>query len=163
MIHETVALLGDADAQASYELTGHELAATIRDRNQLSATEKGVVFEVNDGFTSVIDSHRGSLLCLIASNLVQNAIFATDSGRRVAVALVEEGRNIVLTVRDEGAGIPESVRGHLFKPGRSGRPGGSGLGLVISQLLACQIGAELALFSTGPGGTAFIVTLPREG
>lgn len=37
---------------------------------------------------------------------------------------------------------------------------GSGLGLAISQLLARQIGAEIALLSTGPGGTTFGVTLP---
>jgi signal transduction histidine kinase len=48
----------------------------------------------------------------------------------------------------------------LFKPGGSSRPGGSGLGLAISQLLARQIGAELALVSTGPAGTVFRVTMP---
>jgi signal transduction histidine kinase len=162
IIQETVALLGDSSANASYELTGHELAATIRERNKASAVEKCVVLEVNDGFAAPIDSHRGSLLCLIANNLVQNAIIATDSGRRVSVSLVEEGRSIVLKVQDEGSGIPENVQRHLFKPGRSGRPGSSGLGLAISQLLARQIGAELVLDSTGPGGTVFNVTLLRR-
>ena len=46
-----------------------------------------------------------------------------------------------------------------FKPGRSSRPGGSGLRLAISQLLARQIGAELVLVSTGPAGTVFRVTM----
>ncbi len=162
MIQETIALLGDASAQASYELTGAELARTIRERNKSAATEKKVVLEVSDGFAAVIDSHRGSLLCLIASNLVQNAILATGPGRRVTVSLIEEGRNIVLAVRDEGSGIPDVVREHLFKPGRSTRPGGSGLGLAISQLLARQIGAELVLLATGANGTTFTVTLPRH-
>ena len=162
MIHETIALLGDASAHASYELTGHELAATIRDRNQAGATEKGVVLEVLGGFAATIDSHRGSLLCLIASNLVQNAINATPAGRRVAVSLVESDRTIVLTVEDEGSGIPASVQEHLFKPGRSGRRGGSGLGLAISQLLARQIAATLVLEATGPSGTKFRLSLPRE-
>jgi signal transduction histidine kinase len=51
---------------------------------------------------------------------------------------------------------------HLFKPGRSGRPGGTGLGLALSQLLARQIGAEMVLLSTGAGGTTFRVTLPHK-
>ena len=68
----------------------------------------------------------------------------------------------MLKVQDEGSGIPDSVSRNLFKPGRSGRPGGSGLGLAISQLLARQIGAKLALISTGPQGTAFTVTLPLK-
>lgn len=160
MIQETVSLLGDSSAQISYELTGRELAATIRDRNQAVAAEKGVVFEVYDGFPHMLDSHRGSLLCLIATNLVQNAIAATAPGRRVAVTLTESKGQVSLQVRDEGSGIASAVQPHLFQAGRSGRPGGSGLGLAISRLLARQIGAELALVSTGPDGTVFTLTLP---
>jgi signal transduction histidine kinase len=160
MIRETITLLGDASANASYELTGTELAATILERNKTFAAERGVILEVDSGFTAKLDSHRGSLLCLIASNLVQNAVVASEPGRSVWVSLVDSGWAVVLTVRDEGAGIPESVQKHLFRPGRSGRPGGSGLGLAISQLMARQIEAEMVLLSTGPGGTTFRVTLP---
>jgi signal transduction histidine kinase len=160
LIQETVALLGDANAHTTYEFSGRELAATIRGRNQPAAAEKGVRLEVGPGFPEMVDSHRGSLLCLIACNLAQNAIAATAPGRRVMVSLAKEGAAIVLVVDDEGSGIPDSVRPQLFKPGRSGRPGGSGLGLAISQLLARQIGAELVLISTGPDGTVFRVTMP---
>ena len=160
LIQETISLLGDANARTTYEFSGQELAATIRSRNQAIADEKGIRLEVGPGFVGMLDSHRGSLLCLIACNLVQNAITATAPGRRVAVSLTREGARVLLKVEDEGAGIPDSVRPHLFSPGRSGRPGGSGLGLAISQLLARQIGAELALVSTGPGGTVFSVTMP---
>ncbi len=162
MIRETIALLSDASSSTTYELTGHELAATIRKANQTTATQKGVVLDVGSGFAATMDSHRGSLLCLIASNLLQNAIAATDPGRKVLVSLVDTGWATVLAVRDEGSGIPESVQKHLFKPGRSGRPGGSGLGLAISQLMARQIGAELVLLSTGPDGTTFRLTLPHQ-
>ncbi len=160
LIEETVSLLGDANAHTTYEFSGRELAATIRSRNQSAAADKGVCLDVGPGFAEMLDSHRGSLLCLIACNLVQNAVTATAPGRRIAVSLVREGSRVVLKVEDEGSGIPDAVRAHLFSPGRSSRPGGSGLGLAISQLLARQIGAELALISTGPGGTVFTVTLP---
>jgi signal transduction histidine kinase len=162
MIQETVALLGDAGAHAKYELTGYELATTVRERNRISAAEKGIIFETNAGFVATIDSHRGSLLCLIANNLVQNAIAATASGRRVNVSFTEASGIVEVTVADQGSGIPEPLRKHLFKPGRSGRAGGSGLGLAISQLLARQIGADLALVTTGPEGTTFSVTLSRK-
>jgi signal transduction histidine kinase len=162
MIRETIALLGDMGANTSYELTGQDLAATIRDRNAPVAAEKGVTLEVGGGFEAQIDSHRGSLLCLIASNLVQNAIAATSPGKRVAVSLVDTGWAVVLTVSDEGSGIPEPLQKHLFKPGRTGRPGGSGLGLAISRLMARQIGADIVLLSTGAGGTVFQVTMARR-
>jgi len=159
-IHEALALLGDASTHTSYELTGYELAAIVRQRNAAAAEQKGVAFRVEGGFDASLDSHRGGLLCLIANNLVQNAISATDASRRVDVIFSNSGGEATITVQDEGHGIPEEVRGRLFEPGRTGRPGGNGLGLAISQLLARQIGATLGLDSTGPKGTAFRLTLP---
>ena len=163
MIQETVALLGDTATQTTFALTGHELAAITRQRSVALAEKKGVVFTVEGGFDQSLDSHRGSVLCLITSNLVQNAIDATDPGRRVGVAFRNGDGTVNVTVADEGRGIPEELREHLFEPGRSGRPGGSGLGLAISRLLARQIGATLALDSTGPAGTTFRLTLPVGG
>lgn len=160
MIHETVALLGDTSTQTTYELTGIELANTIRERNRAAAVAKGVIVEIDHGFSQTIDSHRGSLVCLIATNLIQNAIEATDPGRHVEVSLTQNPDGILLLVRDEGGGIPESVRAHLFEPGRSGRPGGTGLGLSISQLLARQIEATLELVDSGPHGTTFRLSVP---
>jgi signal transduction histidine kinase len=160
MVEEVVAMLGDTQASVSYELTGHDLAATIRQRNAAAANARGVRLDVSPGFNASIDSHRGGLLCLIATNLVQNAIEATAPGDRVAVELrVAAGRASVV-VSDEGAGIPPEVCAHLFTPGRSGRTGGTGLGLAISRLLARQIGADLTLESTGRDGTVFSVRLP---
>ncbi len=160
MIQETVALLGDANNHTSYELTGHELVAIIQQRNASAAAQKGVGFTVEGGFEPSLDSYRGGLLCLIANNLVQNAIEATATKRRVRVDFRNGGTNATLRVVDEGHGIPIEVRDHLFEAGRTGRPGGSGLGLAISQLLARQIGATLALDDTGPTGSTFVVTLP---
>ena len=163
MIEETVALLGDTTTHATYELPGHELAETIRRRGAPLAEKKGVAFAVLGSFDQHLDSHCGSLLCLITANLVQNAIEAVDPGGRVTVNFSRLQGALAVTVTDEGHGIPEPVRAHLFEPGISGRPGGSGLGLAISRLLARQIGAELALVSTGPSGTIFRLTLPVDG
>lgn len=162
MIQDTVALLGDISTQNTYELTGRELTEIIRQRNTAAAERKGVVFTVEGGLELNLDSHRSSLLCLIASNLVQNAIEATDRGRRVAVVYRASAGTITITVADEGRGIPAELREHLFEPGRTGRSG-SGLGLAISRLLARQIGATLVLDSTGPDGTSFSVALPVSG
>jgi len=160
MIQDVIALLGDVATQNSYELTGQELAAIIRQRNAASALKKGVIFADEGPFAESLDSHRGSVLCLVISNLVQNAIEATDPGRRVAIAYRNCEGMLKISVSDEGHGIPDGVRAHLFEPGQTGRAGGSGLGLAISRLLARQIGATLALDSSGPGGTVFSLTLP---
>jgi signal transduction histidine kinase len=160
MIAETVALLGDAGAQATCDVTGRELALTIRNRNTTTAEAKGVVLMVGGGFDESMDSHRAGLLCLIATNLIQNAVEATDSGKRVDVRLTRTPLAITIQVTDEGRGIPEAVSAHLFEPGYSGRPGGTGLGLAISHLIARQIDAKLELEVTGEEGTSFRLTLP---
>ena len=160
MIQETVALLGDTGAHTSYVLTGRDLADTIRRRNSAAAADKGVSLDVTCDFDAGLDSYRGSLVCLIATNLVQNAIAATPPGRRVDVALHHAQGAMTLFVSDQGTGISPELRPHLFEPGRSGRPGGTGLGLAISQLLARQIGASLALVESHGSGTIFRLTLP---
>ncbi len=160
IIHESVALLGDSASNMTHELTGPELASLIRERNAAAAAQKGVGFSIKGSFDRGLDSHRGGLLCLITSNLVQNAIDATDAGRRVMVELRSGEEGASVTVSDEGHGIAGELRAHLFEPGCTGRPGGSGLGLAISRLLARQIGATLVLDSTGADGTTFCLTLP---
>jgi signal transduction histidine kinase len=160
MISEIVGLLGDATAGVTYELDGQQLIVIIRERNSANALAKGVRLVVENRLACRIDSHRGSLLCLIANNLVQNAIAATHAGYRVVVELTSNEEQIILSVADQGEGIADSVRERLFEPGATGRIGGSGLGLAISRRLARQIGGDLELVSTGAHGTIFRVPVP---
>lgn len=161
MIQETVTMLGERSSETAYEMSGHDLAAALRERHQPAALAAGAVLRVEGGFAPCIDSNRGNLLCLIAGNLIENAIQASPPGgtARVNLDLVDDG--LRLTVSDEGPGIPVEVQERLFQPGRSSKPGGTGLGLAISHLLALQISADLALVRTGRGGTTFSVTLNR--
>ncbi len=163
MISEVVALLGDArnGTGAAYELDGRELASLILQRNSPEARTKGVRLVVENRLSGPIDGHRGSLLCLIATNLVQNAIAATGAGYRLVVELTSDRDNFTLSVADQGDGIPDEIRSRLFEPGATGRRGGTGLGLAISRLLARQAGGDLELVSTGSHGTIFRVRVPR--
>jgi signal transduction histidine kinase len=162
MIEETVALLRDIGSNASYDMGAAELTTSIQERNRSAASQRGVTLSVTSHFAGILDGHRGSLLCLIASNLVQNAIAASPPDRVVEVTLEKAGNSLVLHVIDHGSGMPEAQREQLFVPGRSGRAGGSGLGLAISKLLARQIDATLELAATGPAGTTFRLVLPLE-
>jgi len=160
MIQDAVALLGDHASAASYELTDHELVDLVRRRNLPVARKHNVTLEITGGFDHPIDSHRGGLLCLIINNLVDNAIHASPSRGTVHVMFRNGSDRVTILVSDEGHGISDTLRPHLFEPGRSGRPGGSGLGLAISRLLARQINATLRLDSTSAIGTTFRLTLP---
>ncbi len=161
LVRETVALLSDVRSEATYELTGHELITSLRQRAApaIDGTGPAITYFAGDGV--LLDNHRGSVLCLIAANLIQNAIAAAGPTGTIAVALDANGIGTKVTVSDDGPGIPPAVRSRLFEPGASGRVGGTGLGLAISRLLARQIDATLCLEHTGPDGTVFSVTLPH--
>jgi signal transduction histidine kinase len=159
LIRDTVFMLRDTGADSAFDLTGHEIASIVRDRNVPVAAEKGVQLNVTGSFDRSMESHRGGILCLIAGNLVQNAIVATDSGKKVTVEFKNEGDRMRLVVSDEGRGIPSERKARLFEPGQSSRQGGTGLGLALSQLMARQIGASLVMVRTGPTGTEFEVSL----
>ena len=159
LIAETVGLLGDAGTGTTYEISGRELVAIIGARNTAVARDRGVTLRLSPGFPATLDSHRGGVLCLIATNLTQNAIAVSAAGGLVTVDLTHTPDAVTLTVADAGPGIDPALRPHLFEPGHSSRPGGSGLGLAISRLLARQIGAELTLVRTGAEGTVFRATL----
>jgi signal transduction histidine kinase len=162
LISEIVGLLGDRSSGLTYELSGTELADIIRERGASLAESHGVRFRVENEMTGTIDSHRGSLLCLVAANLVQNAIAATPPGRGVKVHLGDHLTQTAVTVADEGAGIAAAVRARLFEPGVTGRAGGTGLGLAISRLLTLQIGGRLELVGSDHQGTIFRAVVPRH-
>jgi signal transduction histidine kinase len=125
------------------------------------AKEAGVRFEsvrVGDG---TLLNREANLLSLVLYNLVQNAIQATPPDKLVTLRISAGGGRIVCEVQDEGPGISEAQRAQLFKPCRSTKEGGSGIGLAISQQLAKCIGAKLELKETAPTGSRFVLTFPN--
>jgi len=83
-------------------------------------------------------------------NLVRNAVDATlESGREGAVVirwLLRSGKLHVL-VEDEGPGLADTA--NLFVPFYTTKPGGSGIGLVLSRQIAEGHGGSLVLEGRG--------------
>lgn len=161
LVSEVVALLGDARAGVASDIEAGELAELIRQRAVALANPRGVQIDIVNRLRRPLDSHRGSILCLIASNLVQNAVRASAAGQRVALELRESASHVELHVSDEAGGIPPEILPRLFTPGATGA-GGTGLGLAISRLLARQMDGDLELVLTGPGGTTFRTRVALE-
>ncbi len=107
----------------------------------------------------------------VLSNLARNArqaIEATGQAGTIEIGAGEIGAGALaqgwwLRVEDTGPGLPERAREHLFQPFAGGtRKGGTGLGLAISAELIRGHGGRLELVSSGPEGTEFKISLPRE-
>jgi PAS domain S-box-containing protein len=77
-------------------------------------------------------------------NLLHNAVDAAlGAGGGVSVGWKMEGRGFELWIEDEGAGLPNES--NLFVPFFTTKPGGSGIGLVLSRQIAEGHGGTLTL------------------
>lgn len=77
-------------------------------------------------------------------NLIRNAVDAAlDAGGGVTLGWRRESGTLVVEVVDGGPGLPPS--GNLFVPFFTTKPGGSGIGLVLSRQIVEQHGGILSL------------------
>lgn len=87
--------------------------------------------------------------------------FRTRAARQVTLAKQRYKLALELHVIDDGPGIPEELRERIFYPLVSGRDGGSGLGLTLSQTFVQYHHGTIECESK-PGRTCFTIMLPLE-
>jgi two-component system, LuxR family, sensor kinase FixL len=99
----------------------------------------------------------------VVVNLVRNAVEALHGQPRreltIATAAAEDGNQMV-TIADTGPGIPPDIQPRLFTPFVSGKPGGMGIGLSISQSIIEAHGGRIWAEPNPDGGTLFRFILP---
>lgn len=95
-------------------------------------------------------------------NLLRNAVEHNDGDTpRVEVTVTRNPGTVVVRIADNGPGIPESERESLFV--REIRVDSNhGLGLMLAKELLTSYDGTIELTDTGPDGTEFTITLPRE-
>jgi signal transduction histidine kinase len=96
-------------------------------------------------------------------NLLQNALEASPTGGRVVVRLGPWGRaGGRVEIHDSGPGLSPQAREHLFEPGFSTKPDGSGIGLIVARTIAFQHAGSLTLENALSGGALASLCLPAE-
>lgn len=162
-------------------LTPHKppLVASLNIHEVLERVRSLVLAEFPDGIRIVRD-YDASLpdlhgdkeqLIQAVLNIARNAAqalegkgqieFRTRAARQVTLAKRRYKLALELHVIDDGPGIPEELRERIFYPLVSGRDGGSGLGLTLSQTFVQYHHGTIECDSK-PGRTCFTIMLPLE-
>lgn len=103
----------------------------------------------------------------VIGHLVQNAFDAMEGVGTVTVGCWLADSRVIIEVADTGAGMtPEFVRDELFKPFRSTKATGMGVGAYESLQYITELGGQITVDSKVGTGTRIRVSLPavqREG
>jgi signal transduction histidine kinase len=160
MINDVVGVLRDEQHGAHFELTCTELAQVTFERVRPAANLAGVRLVADIVAEASLPGRRANLTGLVLRNLLQNAVEASPPAGivRLTGRTTPDGR-WEFSVEDRGPGLAESVRARLFQPCASTKPGGSGLGLALSQQLAQQAGGRIELVKSDTEGTCFRLVL----
>ncbi len=95
------------------------------------------------------------------THLVQNAIDASAPDAPIRLAIARTGPEVEVSVADSGHGMSAAfIRDELFRPFRSTKEGGFGIGAYEAREIARTHGGRLEVESRPGEGSCFTVTLP---
>jgi signal transduction histidine kinase len=126
---------------------------------RIASLETRIRPEVTPGPAITIQGDADQLEQLLI-NIIRNAVDASlETNGKVFVGWARAANQLEIYVRDEGPGLPNSA--NLFVPFFTTKPGGSGIGLVLSRQIAEGHGGALVLKNRANGpGTEACLTLP---
>ena len=93
-------------------------------------------------------------------NLIGNAVDAMPTGGELSMTSTEAGGILEVKFADTGEGIPSDVMRNLWKPLKTTKSKGMGLGLAICKRIVETHGGSIEVESTPEKGTTFTIRLP---
>lgn len=134
------------------------LEEVVREKSGANAT---LTFKC-EGDGELVRADPGQLESALG-HLIQNALDAVDGSGKVDVILARRGKWITVRVVDNGPGMDEVfVREELFKPFRTTKENGYGIGAYESQQVIRSLGGRIEVDSVVGRGTVMTVWLPRS-
>jgi putative PEP-CTERM system histidine kinase len=135
-------------------------AVMARIRTSCARQGREVVLDVTGGVWAMAHEER---IERVLGHLVQNAFDAMEGRGAVTVRIATEGSHAVAEVEDKGKGMSsEFIREQLFKPFRSTKSTGMGIGAYESQQYVSELGGRIAVESRVGVGTRMKVILPAR-
>ena len=159
MNHLMERLKDDPDAGAVEAVAVKPMIEKLRDEQQLNGTEVRIECPASlAGLKVRADTRRVEA---ILRHLYQNALEAAGQDGSIVIGLRRDKNFAVIEVRDSGQGMDlEFIRDELFRPFRSTKRGGMGIGAFQCRAYARELGGDLEAISSVGAGTTMRVTLP---
>ena len=104
-----------------------------------------------------------NLLTIVFQNFLINSAQATQGSGRIVVTLAWDGGWHHVTIADSGPGIPQEIRANLFRPFKTTKARGTGLGMATAKRLVELHGGRVEVAPPAASGTTIIVHLPSGG
>jgi signal transduction histidine kinase len=126
---------------------------------RVASLETRVSVHVSEGPALILPADGDQIEQLLI-NLVRNAADAAlQTGGGVTLTWSQDGHHAAVAVLDEGLGLSNTA--NLFVPFFTTKPGGSGIGLVLSRQIAEAHGGSLSLSNRlDQRGCQAILSLP---
>ena len=140
----------------------HEAAERVRG----AADAVGIPLSVGPVATDLVVAGDRPQLVSAVTNLLDNAVKYSESGRPVEVDATVERGTVCISVRDHGIGIPSRDLERIFERfyrvdrARSRATGGTGLGLSIVRHVAQAHGGDVTVESVEGEGSTFRLRVP---
>lgn len=100
----------------------------------------------------------------VMGHLLQNAAEAAKESGKICVRVSSEGPMAVIEVEDNGPGMdPQFIREKLFRPFKTTKGEGYGIGVYETNEFARSLGGRLDVFSQPGRGTIMKMSLPLSG
>ncbi len=104
---------------------------------------------------------NGERLDAVVAHIVDNSLDAAGADGNVSISLSARGGEAVIEVTDDGPGMDaEFVRDELFRPFKTTKAGGFGIGAFESREFIRELGGRLEVSSRPGAGTTVRIRLP---
>ena len=163
-VSRIVANLREAIRGGREEMTVIDLAMVARSAALEAARSLGAAdrLEIVGGDPIMVVGAPGPVE-LAVSNLVRNAIEASDPGTVIRIVTQNDGEWAEIAVEDYGPGVADEDLDRVFEPFFSTKTdrGGTGMGLAITRDMIVSLGGEVSLENLARGGARATVRLQR--
>ena len=145
------------------ELKTADVGETVRAAVELfNNNEAGVAIEFRSAADLPLIPMDVQQFRAVMSNLIKNAIEASERGRTAEVSVERGGEGaygVVIRVKDRGCGMDEATLQRIFQPYFTTKTGGSGIGLFLASRIISDHGGTLTAESIPQQGSTFTISL----